>query len=539
MITNFDTHIGFWLKSLPYIWVPGNTVEECKRFYLLHHNAAALFDENDNIIDRTFVIQKNETFSILPMAKKQCKLVRNCFLVDTNFILFNNYVINDYYNSFYKGMEVRIEGVELKIGGKVGHLADVINIIDPQTNYSQIWVSYGWRFGNYHNNPPYGINAPIQLVTQNKSRSFPNFLIAMEKMNVKNHNDFKRIHVEALEFAYANIMRQEDSITKSSNLSLIEVLIKDVFPKGKINPPKKFGWRYNIPTELSDAHNFYEISVGEKQIYDLKNVNKSTSNISKHLIPKISSTISLTKDSLTTAQKISQSKETNIEKILENFYNQKSSQPLWSTNKNPTKSKFADYINAINKNKKYNFRKNPEYVDIGSGSGEDAIFLAKDIGSKSPILSDVEDVRLENTRSALFVKIKVNTPLELFIGTPIQKESIDVVSMFHSLHHMIDAEFRLKNVANILKPGGFFLLKDHNVISEEDSKNVSFEHFVYSIGEGKATINDKKNYQNILPMYFFSADNVAEFLESLGFKKIFVNKYNNPTKTYQALFQKI
>ena len=83
------------------------------------------------------------------------------------------------------------------------------------------------------------------------------------------------------------------------------------------------------------------------------------------------------------------------------------------------------------------------------------------------------------------------------------------------------------------------MLKDHDVVSGDDAQNVSFEHFVYSIGEGKASIRDTSRYDKIEPMYYYSEMQVTSFIESLGFRRIFVDKYNNVTKVYSALYQKI
>jgi hypothetical protein len=67
---------------------------------------------------------------------------------------------------------------------------------------------------------------------------------------------------------------------------------------------------------------------------------------------------------------------------------------------------------------------------------------------------------------------------------------------------------------------------------------VSLEHFVYSIGEGKATINDNKRYQEIEPMYYYSAQTIRDFITSIGFAERYFVEYKNPTRVYLAVFQK-
>ncbi|MFK5282185.1 hypothetical protein ACI3PL_21755, partial [Lacticaseibacillus paracasei] len=54
----------------------------------------------------------------------------------------------------------------------------------------------------------------------------------------------------------------------------------------------------------------------------------------------------------------------------------------------------------------------------------------------------------------------------------------------------------------------------------------------------KATINDNKRYQEIEPMYYYSAQAIREFIISLGFTERYFVEYKNPTQIYQAVFQK-
>jgi len=47
---DFDLTIGFWLKDIPYVWVPGKTLKDCYRFYLfdLKYENLHLFSTNDH-----------------------------------------------------------------------------------------------------------------------------------------------------------------------------------------------------------------------------------------------------------------------------------------------------------------------------------------------------------------------------------------------------------------------------------------------------------------------------------------------------------
>jgi ubiquinone/menaquinone biosynthesis C-methylase UbiE len=122
----------------------------------------------------------------------------------------------------------------------------------------------------------------------------------------------------------------------------------------------------------------------------------------------------------------------------------------------------------------------------------------------------------------------------------VESNSVDIITMFHTLHHiLVKYEDRLKDIHRILKPGGIFVIKDHDVQTKLDCDNVVFEHFVYSIGEGAAKVDDENIYSKIEPMLLFSADDVTKYLECIGFKKLYLQTYTNPTKTYNGVFQKI
>lgn len=521
-MTDFDLHIGFWISNLPYLWVPSNNLGECKRYYL-SQGKISLFDNHNFIgIDIT---SKGEDLCILPLGNiGTCNLVRNCFLS-----LFVTDSLDD--------KEIRIEGVKITtpLENKGNDLSNgVVNIIDPDTNYIGMWRYYPAQFAK---TIPKDVIATIKLTTQRGTRSFNNIMDAVKVMRIVNKEDYKRIHIEALVNVYTELRTviRDQSITQKEDL--VHQLLKEI--TGTTIPTiNKNGWKYDINTSFLVAHIQYEILMGEKLEYPLT-PKGDTSNNDDNLKPIIAGKVVYTNHSLRVTRKITGDRSSsNIDALLNNFYGKKANLPMWSTNKSPNKSQFKKYLDEISRYKTYtSLQGNTIYIDIGSGSGEDAIILAKELGCKNPIFADIKDVTTVSSIPGSFVQIINFEPL-FFNGGIIQNNSVDFISMFHSLHHMPDAEFRLKNVVDILKPGGFFLLKDHDVLTKEDANNVSFEHFVYSVGEGKATINDKGRYNDIEPMYYFSADQVMNFMKGLNMKLIFISRFNNPIKTYQAMFQK-
>ena len=524
MSQDFDNDIGFWIKNVPYVWVNGKTIEECKRFYILDSNKfIAVFDEN-NFIVRGNVNSSNKTFSILPLRTDSCKMVRNCFLLH----IFGNAKNN-----------VRVEGNTLS--EKVAtspNLDFIFNIVDPKTNYQQRIFGYTSIFSNPKYSSPFEVDIPILLKTMKTTKKFRNIKEAANIMKLDNKN-IERLHLEALNSCYNKL--------GNSNMSqTLTELIKDVNPNYKIRNKDDVGWIYEYPESVVSAHILYNMVIKNRYEYN-QNINrcnamkkgwKSTNRVTQTYVvkgsnsPELSPTfipkrVVYTKDSLFIAQKITRNKTTtDIKKMLGDFYNKKVDQPIWSTNKNANASYYSWFL-------KFCTVKMPVYVDIGCGSGIDTVLISKELGASKTLCADVEDARVGDAKKLDFIPVKKGADL------PIDESSVDVVTLFHTLHHMEDASSRLKDIKRILNKGGILIIKDHDTQTELDAENVTFEHFVYSIGEGESTVNDEDTYKDIMPMYYFSSTNVVNFLERIGFKKLYCVTYKNPTKTYNAVFQKI
>jgi SAM-dependent methyltransferase len=523
MVQDFDKDIGFWIKNVPYVWVNGETIEECKRFYILDSiKFMSVFDENNFIVGGN-VNSSNKTFSILPLRTNSCKIVRNCFLLHN----FGNAKNN-----------VRVEGNELS--EKVSNSSNfdfIFNIVDPKTNYQQRIFCYTLIFSNPKYSSPFDVDIPILLKTMETTKKFHNIKEAAKLMNLDNKN-VKRVHLEALSSCYNKL--------GNSNMSqTLTEIIKDVNPNYEIRDKGEFGWRYEYPESVVSAHILYNMVIKNRFEYN-QNINrgnamnkgrKSTNRVTQTYVIKCNSSLELsptfipkrvvyTKDSLFIAQKITRDKTTDIKKMLDEFYKKKVNQSIWSTNKNANASYYSWFL-------KFCTIKMPVYVDIGCGSGSDTVLISKELGASKILCADVADARVGDAKNLDFMAIKKGANLA------IDESSVNVVTLFHTLHHMEDASSRLKDIKRILNKGGILIIKDHDTQTELDAENVTFEHFVYSIGEGEATVKDEDTYKDIMPMYYFSSTNVVNFLEMIGFKKLYCVTYKNPTKTYNAVFQKI
>lgn len=523
---DFDNDIGFWIKNVPYVWVNGKTIEECKRFYILDLSKfIAVFDEDNFIVggDTENIKPSNKTYSILPLSVGNCEIVRNCFLL---------------YNFGTPKNNVRVEGKKLSENISDSLNSDFFfNIVDPKTNYQQRIFYYTSIFSNPKYSSPFEVEVPILLNTREGTKKFRNIKEAANIMNLDNKN-IKRVHLDALSHYYTKFGRSNMSQTLTE-------IVKDINPNYEIRDKGNFGWSYEYPESIVSAHILYNMVIKNKCEYAQnvdrgKTINKrgksanrvtqtyvikgnSSPELSPTFIPK---RVVYTKDSLFIAQKITRDKTTDIKKILEDFHKKKVNQPIWSTNKNANASYYSWFL-------KFCTIKMSVYVDIGCGSGSDTVLISKELGASKTLCADVEDARVGDAKNLNFMAVKKG------VNLPIEESSVDVVTLFHTLHHMEDASSRLKDIKRILNKGGILIIKDHDTQTELDAENVTFEHFVYSIGEGEATVKDEDTYKDIMPMYYFSSTNIVNFLERIGFKKLYCVTYKNPTKTYNAVFQKI
>jgi len=223
------------------------------------------------------------------------------------------------------------------------------------------------------------------------------------------------------------------------------------------------------------------------------------------------------------AKKITGSTTNNLIKILEDFQNT-NIDSLWASKTTKSNDRFDDILKYILSNN------TGLYLDIGSGDAVDFDFIVRKLNPERAISVDIKDLRLN--KSFEFHILEVNQPILL------ADESVDIISIFHALHHSKDALFRLRDIYRLLKVEGLFILKDHDVSNIDVANIVSFEHFVYSIGEGTATINDAKNYNDIESMYYYSSDYIKNYLINIGFEIIMFQSYDNPTRTWKAIFRK-
>jgi len=88
--------------------------------------------------------------------------------------------------------------------------------------------------------------------------------------------------------------------------------------------------------------------------------------------------------------------------------------------------------------------------------------------------------------------------------------SIEMVSCYVGLHHMTPAtlELFLASISRVLKPGGLFILRDHDVDSDDMFRFVGLIHTIFNAGTGASWEQNRDELR-----YFVS---IEEWVRRLG-----------------------
>ncbi len=209
----------------------------------------------------------------------------------------------------------------------------------------------------------------------------------------------------------------------------------------------------------------------------------------------------------------------------------------WGVNRNDKRAdqKLKKYIKFFPK-----ISENTVIVDIGCGDGLDIIRASSDIPPANRMCADIKDERDVKYRDK-----SIHLTIELGKKLKMKGDSVDIVFLFHVIHHMMDDVYkRLEDIYRILKVGGILCLKDHDVRTERQAKNVDFQHYVYELGtfhtrEKNPTIELAKNFPKYMPMNYYNSVELSGMLKRIGFTEIYFNKNNNLTYTFDGVYRKI
>jgi SAM-dependent methyltransferase len=189
-------------------------------------------------------------------------------------------------------------------------------------------------------------------------------------------------------------------------------------------------------------------------------------------------------------------------------------------------------------------------LDYGCGNGWSIHHF--DDKTKNTVCVDIDDYRTYSKKSK-FVK---NTSISS-IDEKIKNDSIDLVMALQSLHHIefcdVETEYidRIRpiiiSIISKIKPGGYLLIREHDVKNNDDVCPVIFEHLLYDIIE----LGDKnmsfeklkswvKNYHMNHKGWYFSKQFLHNILEHEGMELVDteIKKGGNVSHIYNSLYMK-
>lgn len=143
-----------------------------------------------------------------------------------------------------------------------------------------------------------------------------------------------------------------------------------------------------------------------------------------------------------------------------------------------------------------------KHLRLGGG-----VTLVHDVAPGTSLVDFVERGQLR--KPGHFVPLKDYAPIALPPG------SADLVSCFVGLHHILPEKLTsfLESVAKILRPGGFFIVRDHDVTTSSMDAFVSLAHTVFNAVLGESWETNQNELR-----HFKSVDDWIAIIESIGFR---------------------
>lgn len=199
---------------------------------------------------------------------------------------------------------------------------------------------------------------------------------------------------------------------------------------------------------------------------------------------------------------------------------------------------------------KFNYKSDVKIVDIGGGEGN----ILNYIGKLNQITNN--NLYVVEQQKEWAEKYKYSNNINYIFWDNnyinIESNSIDIILIMVSLHHMIDKTIDnlMLNIKRILKKNGLIIIKEHNCITSEDKILINWEHHLYHILMSKNLNED--NLKKYLDQSIFNYKSIEEYnniFSKYNFKSVMnLNRsfnlslhddITNSTNLYWALYQYI
>ncbi|PMS15507.1 FAD-binding oxidoreductase [Trinickia dabaoshanensis] len=159
-----------------------------------------------------------------------------------------------------------------------------------------------------------------------------------------------------------------------------------------------------------------------------------------------------------------------------------------------------------------------DYVEIGT-TGRYVRAMKKYLRLKGQVTL-VHDVRpgmspVDIVERGQIGSIGTFQPLNDYAPIALPAASADLVSCFVGLHHMAPEKLApfLESIARIVRPGGYFVVRDHDVTTPTMDAFVSLAHTVFNAGLGETWETNRSELR-----HFASVDDWISRIEAAGFR---------------------
>jgi 2-polyprenyl-3-methyl-5-hydroxy-6-metoxy-1,4-benzoquinol methylase len=169
------------------------------------------------------------------------------------------------------------------------------------------------------------------------------------------------------------------------------------------------------------------------------------------------------------------------------------------------------------------------YLDFGCGTGIITAAIAKHF---SLALDSVVGLDIVEANNKIIENIVTYDGIN--IPNPIKSQCYDFITSFQVLHHVKSEHLKalIESLVSILRPGGYFFLKEHNCDSKQMAKLIDLEHALYET-------RGRDGHDNMVVNNYLSKRNLLEMFEAVGCKKIAqFSERKDATNSYFVLLQK-
>jgi SAM-dependent methyltransferase len=145
----------------------------------------------------------------------------------------------------------------------------------------------------------------------------------------------------------------------------------------------------------------------------------------------------------------------------------------------------------------------PKYLDMGGKEGAITKEFGSLIGARSIDVVEVDEYTVEGIKYHV-VESGDNYKL------PYRDNEFDIITAFMVLHHVENLLSMISEIQRVLKPGGYFVVADHDCWDAMDAMLIDITHLIYQVGD-EGFDPKKDNYY----MRYFSMRQLHELMKPL------------------------